>query len=223
MESLFLGLFLTGLTFVVLSFLLGFAHVHVHIPGAAHVHLHFPGAGRFHLGHPSINSPARMESDLSPLNFSTAMTFIAWFGGVGYILTLRWQVATLLVLLVATLSGLAGATIVFLALVKLLLPGQTAPMRAEDYRMEGTLARVTLPVGGTRIGEIVYVKHGTTRSEGARSLDGSPLPRDSEVVVMKYDRGIAYVSPLESLLAERASREPPPGLEESRSHRHENV
>ena len=68
------------------------------------------------------------------------------------------------------------------------------------------LARVTMPMGGVRTGEVVYSKHGTTRSEGTRSADGSPLQRDTEVVVLRYEKAIAYVEPLDKLLAVRPAR-----------------
>ncbi len=140
---------------------------------------------------------------LSPWNVSTMLAFLTWFGGIGYLLTIQTSFTDLAVV---ALGGLLGAAVVFLAIVRLLLPGQTAPLRAEDFRLEGTLARVTMPMGGVRTGEVVYSKHGITRSEGARSADGSPLQRDTEVVVLRYEKAIAYVEPLDKLLAVRPAR-----------------
>lgn len=204
MESLFLGLFVFGLAFLVLSFALGFGHAHLHLP--AHLHLsagHGPGGG-----------DPRAGGELSPINVSTMMTFLTWFGGVGYILGTLGTLGTLIVFALSTLAGFFGAAIVFLLLVRYLLPGQTAPMRPEDYRIEGTLGRVSLPIGGGRTGEVQYAKGGAIRSEGARSADGEPLPRGAEVVILRYERGIAYVQPLDRLLSERGAR--PPALGEER-------
>jgi hypothetical protein len=66
-------------------------------------------------------------------------------------------------------------------------------MDPAQYRMEGTLARVTIgiPEGGT--GEIIFSKGDSRRSEGARSIDGRPIARNEEVVVVDYQRGIALV------------------------------
>lgn len=185
METILLGVFLFGLIFTVLSFLLGFAEAELPTPDFLDVDL---GAG---------------EAALSPWNISTILTFLTWFGGIGYLLTVQTSFARLVILALAVLGGLLGAAVVFLIIVRLLLPGQTTPLRDEDFRLEGTLARVTIPMSGIRTGEVVYSKHGTTRSEGARSADGSPLQRDMEVVVMRYEKGIAYVEPLDKLLAER--------------------
>jgi hypothetical protein len=105
----------------------------------------------------------------------TVLTFLTWFAGIGHVLTLQTSFAGVIILALAVLGGLFGSAVVFLVMVRLLLPGQTPPLRAEDFRLEGTLARVTIPMGGARTGAVIYNKHGTTRREGARSVDGGPL------------------------------------------------
>lgn len=197
METLLLGLFLFGLAFTVLSFLLGFAQAELPIPGLSGLEI---GEGDGHGG-------------ISPFNVSTVLAFLTWFGGAGYLLATQTPLAAVAVLALAALGGLAGATLVFLVLARFLLAGQTAPLRDEDYRIQGTLARVSLPLEHGRIGEVVYTKNGTTRSEGARSADGAALPRGAEVVILRYERGIAYVEALDKLLADRP---PPPPLREGR-------
>ena len=192
METFFLALFLIGLTFTVASFLLGFAELDLSLPGLP----------EWEFG------PPESPDSLSPVNVSTVTAFVTWFGGVGYLLSVQDRFGAPLVVALSALGGLAGAAIVFLVFARFLLPGQTPYMRAEDYRVQGALARVTVPMQGDRIGEVVYVKGGTTRSEGARSADGSALPRGSEVVILRYERGIAYVESLEKLLRERDAERP---------------
>jgi hypothetical protein len=63
--------------------------------------------------------------------------------------------------------------------------------------------------GGT--GEIVYSQAGTRRSAGARSEEGAAIARGSEVVVTKYERGIAYVRPWEELAGDGSRNEEPRG------------
>ena len=46
---------------------------------------------------------------------------------------------------------------------------------------------------------MIYSQQGTRRSCGARSEDGAPIERGSEVVVMRYEKGIAYVQRFEEL------------------------
>ncbi len=67
--------------------------------------------------------------------------------------------------------------------------------------MDGVVARVTdeiRPDGG--IGEIIFSQIGTRRSAAARSETGLPIPRGTEVVVLRYIRGVAFVAPLNELL-----------------------
>ncbi len=197
MEAIFLGMFLVGLSTVALSFLLGFAHADLHLMSD-------------HLGDVSSGTHDAGNHGASPFNIGTISAFLTWFGGIGYLLTAQVRLGILPVLLLSTVGGLLGAGIVFFLLVRVLVPGQTSYMREADYRLEGTLARVSIQLDGARTGEIVYERGGTTRSEGARSADGTALPRGSEVVILRYEKGIAYVETLDKLLAERG--DPSSGL-----------
>jgi hypothetical protein len=66
-------------------------------------------------------------------------------------------------------------------------------MDPADYEMVGVLGRVcsSIRAGGT--GEIIYTQMGTRRVCGARSDDGSAIAKGTEVVVTRYEKGIAYV------------------------------
>ena len=47
--------------------------------------------------------------------------------------------------------------------------------------------------GGT--GELVYAQGGTRRVSGARAESDAAIPKGVEVVVTRYEKGIAYVRP----------------------------
>jgi hypothetical protein len=66
-------------------------------------------------------------------------------------------------------------------------------MDAADYEMVGVLGKVSVPVreGGT--GELIYSQAGTRRVCGVRSEDGTAIAKGEEVVVTRYEKGIAYV------------------------------
>ena len=68
--------------------------------------------------------------------------------------------------------------------------------------MTGVVARVsgTIRVGGT--GEILFSQTGARRSAPARSEDSSTIERGTEVVVMRYEHGIAYVRRWDELAGE---------------------
>jgi len=52
---------------------------------------------------------------------------------------------------------------------------------------------LSIPIreGGT--GEIVFAQEGVRHVAGARSEDGIAIPKGAEVVVQRYEKGIAYV------------------------------
>jgi hypothetical protein len=137
---------------------------------------------------------------MSALNGFTLPAFLCWFGGAGYLLNNYSPLITPLVLLIAVVAGLLGAALLYAALFKFLLPRERV-LTEEDTRMDGVVARVSDEIradGGT--GEILFTQLETRRSAAARSETGAPIPRGTEVVVLRYVRGIAYVTPLETLM-----------------------
>jgi hypothetical protein len=186
MASFFLGCFAFGLIFTVASFLLGaFGSGHdLHLPGFdaggdGGGETHGPGAGH-HGAH------------MSPFNLSTISAFLAWFGGAGYLLTRYSNFTTAAILAVAGAAGVVGGGIIFVTLAKFIFPHLTE-MRPEDYEVQGTVARVTSSIAAGGTGEIVYSLGGTRHADGARSVTGEALEHGTEVVILKVERGIAYV------------------------------
>ena len=129
---------------------------------------------------------------LSPFNFVTLTAFLAWFGGTGYLLTRFSGVWFVTGLSLAVCSGLVGGAIVFLFLSQVLISKEES-MDPADYEMTGVLGRVSVPIRETGTGEIIYSQAGTRRTCGARGEDGSAIAKGTEVVVTRYDKGIAYV------------------------------
>ena len=140
---------------------------------------------------PGTNQEAR-GSGVSPFNPPTLAAFLAWFGGTGYLLTRFSTVWVGLGLAFSVASGLVGGGIIFLVLIRVLI-SEEENMDPADYEMVGVLGRLAIPIreGGT--GELVYSQVGTRRVCGARSEDGSAIDKGTEVVVTRYDKGIAYV------------------------------
>jgi hypothetical protein len=64
------------------------------------------------------------------------------------------------------------------------------------------LGRLSWPIreGGT--GELIYSQAGTRRVCGARAEDNSVILKGTEVVVTRYERGIAYVRPWSEMAGE---------------------
>lgn len=206
LSSLFLGAFLFGLLFSIASMLMGLGHF-----GFDHHGLHFGGDGGGHFGgghdaghlggghavghvEAGHGGPHGDSSPgMSPWNLTSLTAFIAWFGGAGYLALTGWQLAAWISLLMAGLAGLVGWGVIYLFLTRLVKAERR--MDPADYRLEGTVAQVTQPIPAGKIGEIQFSKGGARRSEGARSISTAPIAEDTEVVIVRYERGIAYVEP----------------------------
>jgi hypothetical protein len=72
-----------------------------------------------------------------------------------------------------------------------------------DYDMIGVLGKVASPIRPGRTGEMIYSRAGSRRCAAARSEDDSEMPRDTEVVVTKFEKGIVYVRRWDELNGEK--------------------
>jgi hypothetical protein len=85
-----------------------------------------------------------------------------------------------------------GGGIVFLFLSRVLISHEEL-MDPADYEMVGVLGRVSDSIREKGTGEIIYSQAGTRRACGARCEDGKAVTKGTEVVVTRYEKGIAYV------------------------------
>jgi membrane protein implicated in regulation of membrane protease activity len=189
---------MTWTNFYLLCFFLGFALSLLSLLGSLHVHLpHFD----FHIGGDyghAPHTPGGHTGEASRINFGTVAAFLAWFGGTGYVLARFSSFWSLLALGLASASGLVGAAIVFFFLAKVLIR-KDEELNPADYDMIGVLGTVTSNIRPSGTGEMIFSQAGTRRAAPARSEDGLAIGKGTEVVVTRYERGIAYVRPWEEL------------------------
>jgi hypothetical protein len=226
--NFYLICFVVGFAFSLISFLSGGTSQHFHFPHWHGGHLHFGGhapavhapvathASAAHGHAPHAVSGGTTDANgaasavrgpsVSPFNFVTFTAFLAWFGGTGYLLTRYSSVWFAIGLGIALVAGLVGGGIVFLFLSKV-LTSEEEDMDPADYGMVGALGRMSISIreGGT--GEIIYSQAGTRRTCGARSESGVPIAKGVEVVVTRYERGIAYVRPWTEMSGDEAPAE----------------
>lgn len=207
-SDFYLICFAVGFCFSFFSFIFGGHHAgHLHLPHFhAHTGGHFPVA-HGPVGHapavgghaPAAHGAGGAEADgdargggVSPFNPASLAAFLAWFGGTGYLLARFSALWVGLALTLSVVSGLIGGTIIFLFLSKVLISDQEY-LDPADFYMVGVLGKLSMPIreGGT--GELIYSQAGTRRVCGARSEDGSAIEKGTEVVVTRYEKGIAYV------------------------------
>jgi hypothetical protein len=209
-SDFYLICFAVGFCFSFFSFMFGgsrFGRLHLphfhghgagHLPAAHGPVAHGPAQG----GHAATHAPGSAESSdsshpahgvsVSPFNPPSIAAFLAWFGGAGYLLTRFSAIWGGLILSLSVLSGLVGGAIIFFFLSKVLISDEES-LDPADFEMVGVLGKLSMPIreGGT--GELIYSQMGTRRVCGARSEDGSAMAKGTEVVVTRYDKGIAYV------------------------------
>jgi membrane protein implicated in regulation of membrane protease activity len=195
--------FAVGFCFSLLSFIAGGLRWHLHLPHFSDVHApaFHPPAGHgptpVGQGQGSAANGAKAvgqghDTHVSPFNFVTATAFLAWFGGAGYLLTRFSGVWVVTGLGLAVFSGLVGGGIVFIFLSRVLISHEES-MDPADYEMAGVLGRVSVPIREKGTGEIIYSQAGTRRTCGARGEDGNAIAKGAEVMVTRYEKGIAYV------------------------------
>ena len=187
--NFYLFCFLIGFALSLLSFLAG--AVHLHLPAKLHVHLpaqalHGKAIAGLRGGH------ARAGGGISWLNASTILAFLAWFGGTGYILTRNSHIVAALSLLISAAVGLVGGWMVFAFMARIVRVSERQ-MLDWDYRLEGSVGTLSSAIRENGTGEITFERNGAIKSASARSEDGKPLPKGAEVVISRFENGIAFV------------------------------
>jgi membrane protein implicated in regulation of membrane protease activity len=191
METVFLTVFLFGALFTLISAGLGA------LSGFDHGFSHGHGHGLDSTHHGDLG----WLKSLPLLNGSAVMGFLTWFGAAGYLLLRLSDWALPAVMLGALIGGSIGAYLVARYL-RLVLKGERV-MDPADYRLEGTVGQITIGIPPSGTGEVVFSKAGARRSEAARSVGGTPIPRGTEVVITEYTAGKATVQPWAEFIAER--------------------
>lgn len=180
MTTLFVVCFISGLGLSVVSVASGMHHGHP---------LHLPKFMR-HAG---------VKRSTSMINAAAATAFLTWFGGGGLLLERLTPLALPLIYAAAAVIGAGGATLINKAIGALARQEQPA----EPLSMIGVIGRTVVPIrAGDGTGEIVFTHAGTRRVAGARSEAGRAIAKGTEVIVTRYERGIAFVNTWDELKEE---------------------
>jgi hypothetical protein len=90
------------------------------------------------------------------------------------------------------MSGLAGAALIFWFLTAVLMKNERT-LEAADTEIVGVTGKLSASIPARGAGEMLYAQNGARRSAVVRSESGEPIERGTEVIVMRYARGVAYV------------------------------
>ena len=188
-EIFYLICFVVGFAFTAVSFLSGT------------LHLHLPGHSQLHWGH-GAGHHGSQGSGFGFFNPMSLAVFLAWFGGTGYLLVHFQHIFVLAGLVISTLAGLVGAGFVIVVATKYFIAHESSldPM---DFDMIGVLGKVSGTIRKQGTGEIIFEQEGARRACAARSEQEEEMQRGEEVVVTRFENGVAFVRRW-SELAERA-------------------
>jgi membrane protein implicated in regulation of membrane protease activity len=192
LDAILVGAFFFGLFFTLGSLLLGIADVdfghETDAGGADH--------GADHGGHFG-----------GLFNISSLLAFITWFGGVGYLARNAFGMIGPLAVVVGLLGGLAGSAAISWFLLNV-LRRNSQELDPRDWDQVGVIGRVTSSIGPSGFGEIVYEQQGVRLVSAARAEGERAIPRETEVVILRVEKGVAIVEPFDELLERQ--REPGP-------------
>lgn len=183
MTTLFVVCFIAGLGLSVVSFVSGLEHVNV-----------FDAV--FH-GHRALPLPRLARGRRSSTVNAAAITaFLTWFGGGGLLLERLTPWSLPLICAGAAIVGVSGGALINGVIGALARRESTA----ESLSMLGVIGKTVVPIReGDGTGEIVFTHAGTRRVAGARSESGRAITKGTEVVVTRYEKGIAYVATWDEL------------------------
>lgn len=189
MTNFFIVCFLAGLGLSVVSFVSGLESVNV-----------FDHVFHGHHGGPRIkvlrHAKGGKRAKASALNLAAITAFLVWFGGGGLLMERLTPWTTPLIVAGAVVIGAVGGSLIN----KVINALARRESSAESLTMVGTIAKTTMPIrelDGT--GEIVFTHQGTRQVAGARSDSGSAIGKGAEVIVTRYEKGIAYVATWDEL------------------------
>ena len=228
LSLVFIGCFLFGLLFLIVTAVLGnlghgathsVAHhgpVHIggHVGGAhsvghaathgpAHTPTHAAGHAAGAHGTSSSSTPqGNIPSLLSYINLTSIVFFLIGFGLFGYLFHNVVQLVALFALGLAGVSGIVIAVLLLLLLNRLF--GNSEGETVQDVSdRTGIVGKVSTTIQENSLGEVIYTSPGGMRkSIPARSVDGRRLDRDQEVVIINYQHGVAEVDTWDHFIGE---------------------
>lgn len=124
-------------------------------------------------------------------NAPTVSAFGIILGAVGYLLVTRSALGIVAVLAISMAAAAAATTGMIILMARWALP--YSGTATGDDTMQGQLALVTSAISASSPGEIAFTANGLRQTLAAWSIQGSAIPRDTEVVIDTVQDGIARV------------------------------
>jgi hypothetical protein len=127
------------------------------------------------------------------LNLPALAALMVVFGAVGYLLIRNSALGSGTIAAISAAAGVAGWFGMTLLMAKWALRPDDGNAHDEAEEIQGQLARVLTPIRANALGSIRYERNGKQHDAPARGLNDSEIPSDADVVIDRFDDGIAVV------------------------------
>jgi hypothetical protein len=189
LENVFLGMFLIGFLFTIVSAVMSGAFGHAFGEGTA---MDAHGAHIGHMGgdvgptaadgHAEVGWAQHDLSTFSPLSPTTISAFLAAAGAMGYISIHSFEWSFWPSILASSVAGVLFAASVFFFLAWMFRATQGTSM-VRQGELVGAVADVSIAIPAGGLGEIAYVKSGQRSVRPARCADAAAIPVGAKVVI----------------------------------------
>lgn len=127
------------------------------------------------------------------LNLPALAALMVVFGAVGYLLVRNSALGSGTIGMISAAAGAAGWFGMTVLMAKWALRPNEGSAHDEAEEMQGQLARVLTPIRANALGSVRYEKNGRQHDAPARGLDDREIPVDTDVVIDRFDGGVAVV------------------------------
>lgn len=185
LDAILVGGFVFGILFIIGSIMLGFADL----------------GGDADTGHDFDQGLDANGHMFHLFNVSSVLAFITWFSGITYVVRngFGWFVG--LAVVIGLVFGIAGAWAISWFLYSFLRKN-SPELNPADFDQVGQIGRVTSTIFPSGYGEVIYERYGSRHSIPARTKDGIGIERETEVVILDIQKGVAIVQPWAELMDE---------------------
>lgn len=208
MERFYTIIFLVGVVYTAVSFLLGGLSGALHFGGNlfshfdAHFDAHIGGHADGHIGshldaHADGGHDIFSKFYVFPLKPVTIFSFLTVFGGLGLIGT-KNKYYPIIVLIVSFLIGIIISTLIYKFIVVPLYKAQNTS-DVSQKTLIGMKACVISPILENGFGTISYAVNGIKHNAPAKHINKKLIPLGEEVIIYCIKDNVFYVEPLNSV------------------------
>lgn len=200
MERVYLIIFLVGVLYTAVSFILGGVSGALHFGGHiishfdAHFDAHMGGHIDSHIdGHAGGHDilPRFLTFPLKPI---TIFSFLTVFGGIGLIGTQK-NFYPIAVFAIAFAAGIIVSTLIYKCIVVPLYKAQNTSAVSQNTLI-GMKASVVSPILENGFGTICYVVNGIRHNAPAQHVNKKAVSQGQEVIIYLIKENVFYVEPL---------------------------